>query len=133
MRPPESETGAAAVEFALLLPILLLVVFGMIDTGLWLNQKITATNAARQGLRTYQLSEGDPAAKAAAGRAVIDRLVGRTLPPGSVTFTPCAPVDGGALRTATVSFTYDSEAAVGFIPGWGTLEIGGRAESPCED
>jgi len=129
---PGRETGAAAVEFALVLPVLLLVVFGMIDTGLWLNEKITATEAARQGLRAYLLSEGNQAARAAAGRAVISRLLERDLAPGAVRFTPCAPVAGG-VSTATVSFTYESEAAVGFIPGFGSLEIGGRAEAPCED
>jgi Flp pilus assembly protein TadG len=127
------ETGAAAVEFALVLPVLLLVVFGMIDTGLWLNEKITATEAARQGLRAYLLSEGNQAARAEAGRAVITRLLERDLAPGAVRFTPCAPVAGSGVRTATVSFTYESEAAVGFIPGFDSLEIGGRAESPCED
>lgn len=133
MRPPEREAGAAAVEFALVLPVLLAVVLGMIDTGLWLNQKITATNAARQGLRTYLLSEGAPAARAAAGREVINRLLERELPPGAVRFRPCAPVDGGTVSTAAVDFGYESEAAVGFIPGWDSMEIGGRAEAPCED
>ncbi|MEO3784865.1 TadE family protein [Actinocorallia sp. B10E7] len=132
-RPAEREAGAAAVEFALVLPMLLVVVFGMIDTGLWLNQKITATNAARQGLRAYLLTEGGPAAKAEAGRGVIGRLVGRDLPPGAVRFTPCAPAGESGLRTASVSFAYESEAAIGFIPGLDTLEIGGRAEAPCED
>lgn len=133
MRPPEREAGAAAVEFALVLPVLLLVVFGMIDTGLWLNEKITATEAARQGLRTYLLGQGTPAARAAAGRAVINRLLERDLPPGRVVFTPCAPVGATGVSTAAVSFTYESEAAVGFIPGWDSLDIGGRAEAPCED
>lgn len=133
MRSREHETGAAAVEFALVLPMLLLIVFGMIDTGLWLNEKITATDAARQGLRAYLLSNGTAAAKETAGRAVINRLLGRTLPNGDIVFTACAPLGTTGVSVAAVSFTYDSEAVTGFIPGWDTLEIGGRAEAPCEE
>jgi Flp pilus assembly protein TadG len=41
------DRGAAAVEFALLLPLLLLLVFGIIDFGRALNAEITITQAAR--------------------------------------------------------------------------------------
>lgn len=53
------ERGAAAVEFALLLPILLLIVFGIIDFGRMLNAQITLTEAAREGARAESLGS-DP-------------------------------------------------------------------------
>ncbi|HEU0131923.1 MAG TPA: TadE family protein [Mycobacteriales bacterium] len=43
--------GAAAVEFALLFPLFLVIVFGIIDMGFAFNQKINLTQAAREASR----------------------------------------------------------------------------------
>src|ERR1039458_5924651 len=51
------ERGAAAVEFALLLPVLLLLVFGIVDFGRALNAQITLTQAAREGVRLAALGQ----------------------------------------------------------------------------
>jgi Flp pilus assembly pilin Flp len=45
------QEGAAAVEFALLLPLLVLLLFGMIEFGFAFNARIQATNAAREAAR----------------------------------------------------------------------------------
>ena len=45
------EDGAAAVEFAILLPILLLILFGIIEFGFALHGKEVITNASREGAR----------------------------------------------------------------------------------
>ena len=45
------QQGAAAVEFALLLPLLVLLLFGMIEFGFAFNTRIQATNAAREAAR----------------------------------------------------------------------------------
>lgn len=47
-----SEKGQGIVEFIFVLPLLLLLVFGMAETGMILNAKITATQAAREGARS---------------------------------------------------------------------------------
>ena len=47
-----SEKGQGIVEFIFVLPFLLLLVFGMAETGMILNAKITATQAAREGARS---------------------------------------------------------------------------------
>jgi hypothetical protein len=60
-----TDEGAAAVEFALLLPILLLLVFGIVDFGRLLNAQITLTEAAREGARAESLG-ADPVARATA-------------------------------------------------------------------
>ena len=52
-RTPRSrrEIGAAAVEFALILPILLLLLGGIVDYGRFFFTQVQLTNAAREGAR----------------------------------------------------------------------------------
>ena len=45
------ERGATVVEFALIVPFLLTILFGMITTGLTLSDHLAATNATREGSR----------------------------------------------------------------------------------
>jgi Flp pilus assembly protein TadG len=104
------DRGAAAVEFALLLPLLLLIVFGIIDFGRALNAQITLTQAAREGARLAAL--GQP------------NVVGRTqsaaggLSPVVVTVTACAAGGGaGANATVQVSYSFSFETPVGAIAG----------------
>ena len=52
----KDESGAAAVEFAIVLPVLLLLVFGIIEFGLLFNRYITVTHAAREGVRVASLA-----------------------------------------------------------------------------
>jgi hypothetical protein len=44
--------GAAMVELAIIMPILLLVLFGIIELGLIMYNKAVITNASREGART---------------------------------------------------------------------------------
>jgi Flp pilus assembly protein TadG len=48
---PRRERAAAAVEFALVLPILLLLLGGIIDYGRFFFTQLQLTNAAREGAR----------------------------------------------------------------------------------
>ena len=50
-RPRRSERGASAVEFALVVPLLIMLLFGIISTGLVFSDHLSATNAAREGAR----------------------------------------------------------------------------------
>lgn len=45
------ESGAVAVEFALVLPILVMLVFGIFTTGLAYSDHLAVTNAVREGAR----------------------------------------------------------------------------------
>ncbi len=45
------ETGAAAVEFALVLPLLMLIIFGIIQFGFVMAQSAALSNGARAGAR----------------------------------------------------------------------------------
>jgi len=45
------EQGTALVEFALILPLVLMLAFGVVTAGLTYNHKIDLTHAAREGAR----------------------------------------------------------------------------------
>ena len=47
----DSERGAAAVEFAIVVPLLLLVVFAVVNFGIVMVQKATISNSARSAAR----------------------------------------------------------------------------------
>jgi Flp pilus assembly protein TadG len=49
--PAERERGAALVEFAIVLPLLLLLIWGLIDFGMYINRVSMLNNAAREGAR----------------------------------------------------------------------------------
>jgi Flp pilus assembly protein TadG len=66
------ERGQTMVEFALVVPILCLILFGVIQFGALYNDYVTLTDASRVGARKAAVSrhEADPAAAAeAAARA----------------------------------------------------------------
>ncbi|MGX1160145.1 TadE-like protein [Arthrobacter sp. SLBN-100] len=64
-----SERGAAAVEFAILLPVLLLLVLGTMEFGRAYNSQITLTNAGREGVRVMVIANDPIAARTAAKNA----------------------------------------------------------------
>ena len=47
----KKQEGQSLIEFAIVLPVLLLVVFGIIQFGIIFNAQITLTHAAREGAR----------------------------------------------------------------------------------
>ena len=72
-----NEKGQALVEFALVMPILLLLLCGIIDFGWIYYNQITLNNAAREGAR-YAVIHYDPTTdwKAEAESRMINDMVG---------------------------------------------------------
>lgn len=56
LRRARTERGAAAVEFGLIAPLLLLIVFGIADFGYMLLKSHLVNNVARDGVRMASLS-----------------------------------------------------------------------------
>lgn len=69
------ERGAAAIEMALVLPVLILVLGGIIDFGRLFYTQIMLTNAAREGARAGIIAGGDPLCRAR-GAAGADCITG---------------------------------------------------------
>jgi hypothetical protein len=56
----DSAEGAAAVEFALVISLLFLLVGGIIDFGFAFNAQVSLTHAAREGVRVEAIGSGNP-------------------------------------------------------------------------
>lgn len=94
-----TDRGAAAVEFALLLPVMLLIIFGIIDFGRMLNAQISVNEAAREGARATALAD------TAQGNARITAVSGDVGTFGR-TITAC-PADPQPTDDATADVTYN--------------------------
>ncbi len=122
------QEGAAAVEFALLLPLLVLLLFGMIEFGLAFNSRIQATNAAREAARRAVVGIDDwgdvgglpfwQAVRQEAGLGSISNCVLST--------DPAVPVIGGTL---TVSFDYPLNLRIPFMPNPPSWQTGTASAS----
>jgi len=103
-----ADTGAELNEFALVFPLLLLVVLGIVDFGLMFQQYEVLTNAAREGARVALL----PNYSAANAKARVDQYIaaGMLSMGGTVTTvvgTPTKVVIGtNCMTTITVNVSY---------------------------
>ena len=91
------DSGAAVVEFALLLPLLLLLVLGILDFGRVYNAQITLTQAAREGARYAALKTGDPVARTTTAASPLTVV--------TATVQQACPASPGPTDTATVRAT----------------------------
>ncbi|HET6149884.1 MAG TPA: TadE/TadG family type IV pilus assembly protein [Polyangia bacterium] len=105
-----TERGAAAVEFALVLPLFLMLLMGTIDYGYYFFSDQIVTNAAREGARTGTLVApvGSPPtnggiATTAAQAAVSAYLAGNNVgcAGGRITAT-AVPLTTGGLTTPAI-------------------------------
>ena len=107
-RSQRDEGGAAALEFALVLPILLVIVFAIITYSYMFSVRQALTQAAAEGARAAAVaSTGQASTRATA--AVNSALAGydMTCGTGGLTCTPTATTCGSAAcMRVTVSFAY---------------------------
>jgi Flp pilus assembly protein TadG len=129
------DRGAAAIEFALLFPLLMLIVFGTIDFGRALNAQITLTQAAREGARLNALGQPNVTVVAQTQAAATG------LSPVDVAVTGCPP-GAGPTANAVVNVSYSFNfvtpigAIAGLIGGSGSLgspvTLTAQGVMPCE-
>jgi Flp pilus assembly protein TadG len=126
------ERGAAAVEFALLLPVLLLLVFGIVDFGRALNAQITLTQAAREGVRLAALGQPNVVSRTQAAATGIS--------PVTVTVTVCqagaGPAPDAVVKTSySFSFVTPIGAIAAMFGGSGIgspITLTAQGVMPCE-
>ncbi|MGN6244749.1 MAG: TadE/TadG family type IV pilus assembly protein [Motilibacteraceae bacterium] len=110
------EHGAAAVELALVLPLLLLFLSGLVDFGLAYFAKISVNSAARDGARWAALGEPLSDVQARVVAAAPSLPLGGSAPPAVTAFTACP--NGGGNGSVTVSYTYRFITPLGAVMGF---------------
>lgn len=97
--------GAAAVEFAIVAPVFLLMIFGLIEFGRLVMVQQVITNASREGARTGVL---DGATTSNVQTVVENYLQTAAISGATVTVTPNPPSSAGFGQPVTVN------VAIGF-------------------
>lgn len=111
------EQGQSLVEFALVLPVLMLILLGIVEFGWMFNAKITLTSAAREAARVYAIHGNDPTL---INKAVTDATKNLIIE-GPLTITPKAlttmPTSDGknSIKMAKVEISGNIKPLVGFI------------------
>jgi Flp pilus assembly protein TadG len=124
-QPRNPERGAAAVEFALVLPLFLTVLMGTVDYGYYFFSDQIVTNAAREGARagTLLAPGGSPPtagaqslATAAAVAAASAYLANNTLgcPGGGTACITATYTTAAGTPAINVVIQYDSVSLTGF-------------------
>lgn len=128
----ERETGAVAVEMALLLPVLVLLLLGIMEFGRAYNAQVTLTNAAREGVRVMAISNVRADARTAASNSMTTLKVTSTNPTFTFTTSPTAtnPAVCAAGRQVTMTISYTLDTLTGIagpftMTGKGVMQCGG--------
>jgi Flp pilus assembly protein TadG len=122
------DRGAVAVEMALVLPILIVLVFGVIDFGRLFNAQIAVTQAAREGARLAALGNSVSTV------TTKSRAAAPNLTPLGVAVTSCpagATQTTDAVVVVTYSFTF-SNPLVNLVGLPTTKTVTGTGHMPCQ-
>jgi hypothetical protein len=87
-RKSSSQKGASLVEFALVLPVLILILFGIIEFGLIFYNQQVITNASREGARYGIISQTPRVTEAQIKQRVKDYCFNHLVTFGSTIRTP---------------------------------------------
>lgn len=74
VRASRSERGSLTVEWSILAPVAILVVFGIIQTAFWFTARTEAQGAAAAGARSGSVHQAPETAAAAAARDYLGQL-----------------------------------------------------------
>lgn len=102
------QRGQSLVEFALVAPIFLIIVFGVVDFSLGLKAWLTLTNASREGARVLVLGQ-DCTQVTTATKNVAQGLANVTV---AITPSSCTGSTGAAM-TVSASYTYHAVTPLG--------------------
>jgi len=112
MRQLRSDSGAVAVEFALVMVPLLLILLGIIDFGHAYGSQLSVSAAAREGVRSMAVQGVESTAKNVAIRAAGELSPELTTSQIAITYTKdggsVADCSSGASVTMTVTYPLTS-------------------------
>jgi Flp pilus assembly protein TadG len=121
----KKQEGAAIVETAIILPLFLLLVFGVIEFSIALYDKAMITNASREGARAgivfrHPTAVTDAEITAVVNNYLADRLISfDAVSTANTTVTRAGTSPGGEL-TVQVDYNYTFLVLPGFLLGSGS-------------
>jgi Flp pilus assembly protein TadG len=123
------ERGASAVEFGLIVPVLLILVLGIIEFGHAFQVQGTLSAAAREGARRMALQNDQGQARDAVQEA------GAALDPGitdaQISIDPSVcPIDPGSDTDVVVTIDYPMPFLTGFFGA--SIDLSGRGVMRCQ-
>jgi Flp pilus assembly protein TadG len=110
-----NERGAVAAEFALLLPVLLMILFGTIEFGMIMYSRELITNASREGARAGIIQVTPKPTAGAITTIATTYLTGVGINLADVTIA-VAGAGGANPATLTVTATYRYPWLIPYIP-----------------
>lgn len=128
------DRGASAVEFALVVPILVVLVFGIINFGALFSQKLALNNAVREGARAAVVAGTGPNANVTTQvHNALNGTIAMDTADVVVTSDEACAADGtGQDLTVTADFTADLLVPMP-IPGFPSqVDLDGTAVYRCE-
>jgi Flp pilus assembly protein TadG len=121
----KDQEGASAIEFAIVLPLLMMVLFGIIEFSIAFYDKAMITNASREGARAGIVLKPAPRDAATEDTEVENKvnyyLAGKLITLGTAN-TPVVAINRegfstGDSLTVTVTYNYDYYVLPGFVAG----------------
>ncbi|NNU27249.1 TadE/TadG family type IV pilus assembly protein [Isoptericola sediminis] len=127
--PTATDRGAAAVEFALVAPVLIALVLGIVSFGYAYHVQTVLGNAARDGVRVLALSDDADPASQARTTAISSAAPSVVITADQITVTPAAGCDAdGAPENASVDITV---ADVSLLGGFLAVDLTGSGTMRC--
>jgi len=118
--PHSGEAGQAIVELALVLPLVVMLIFGALDVGRLFNAQIVITEAAREGARVaaVECALGTTSCTTDVNTRVQSALTGLDLTQSSVTLSPGPYVSGSPVTVQVdYSISFITPIIGALIPG----------------
>jgi Flp pilus assembly protein TadG len=110
----DDERGATAVEFAFIVPLLIMLVLGIAEFGHAFQVQGTLSAAAREGVRAMALQNDPAAARTAVRNAAASLNPGITDAQIAITPGSCPKVDGGSTNVR-LTINYPMPYLTGFF------------------
>jgi len=121
-----SSDGQSLVEFALVLPFLMILILGMIEFGWILNGKITLTSAAREGARVAVIYESATDASTA-----VQSAVSKSAESSSLTAVTTVTTFDEGTKSAIVNANAKIKPIIGLFFS-GDVDLSAKAEMRIE-
>lgn len=125
-----SQRGAVAVEFALVLPIFLALILGVVEYGRAFSIQVSMAQGAREAARYMAIHYAESGSGAAAVQSAIDAAPIADLQPGEVNVSSCGPnMDAVVTINADTEYLTGLPTLVPFLPD--IMNISARGVMRC--